>query len=131
MTESSENAARPVSIVTVSYDTFFFVRLLVEKVRELIGPRLYEVIVVDRGSCDGTRELLEAQPDVRLLTAKSNCRGHGHGARHLTEALANHARCLGEIQNSLAQESFSFGDLRKYPRGIEPRIEDRLGLSFR
>ena len=79
MTESSENAARPVSIVTVSYDTFFFVRLLVEKVRELIGPRLYEVIVVDRGSCDGTREWLEAQPDVRLLTAKPNRRGHGHG----------------------------------------------------
>jgi glycosyltransferase involved in cell wall biosynthesis len=70
---------RPVSIVTVSYDTFFFVRLLVEKVREMIGPRSYEVIVVDRGSRDGTREWLAAQPDVRLLTAKPNRRGHGHG----------------------------------------------------
>jgi glycosyltransferase involved in cell wall biosynthesis len=79
MTGSNENVARPVSIVTVSYDTFFFVRLLVEKVRELIGPRSYEVIVVDRGSCDGTREWLDAQPDVRVLTAKSNRRGHGHG----------------------------------------------------
>jgi glycosyltransferase involved in cell wall biosynthesis len=63
----------------VSYDTFFFVRLLVEKVRELIGPRSYEVIVVDRGSCDGTREWLDAQPDVRVLMAKPNRRGHGHG----------------------------------------------------
>ena len=71
--------ARPVTIVTVSYDTFFFVRLLVEKVRELIGSRSYEVIVVDRGSRDGTREWLGAQPDVRLLTAKPNRRGHGHG----------------------------------------------------
>jgi glycosyltransferase involved in cell wall biosynthesis len=71
--------ARPVSIVTVSYDTFFFVRLLVEKVRKLTGPRSYELIVVDRGSRDGTREWLEMQPDVRLLTARANRRGHGHG----------------------------------------------------
>jgi glycosyltransferase involved in cell wall biosynthesis len=70
---------RPVSIVTVSSDTFFFVRLLVEKVRELIGSRSYEVIVVDRGSRDGTREWLSAQPDVRVLTTKPNRRGHGHG----------------------------------------------------
>jgi len=70
---------RPVSIVTVSYDTFFFVRLLVEKVRELIGPRSYELIVVDRGSRDGTREWLAGQPDVRVLNAKPNRRGHGHG----------------------------------------------------
>jgi len=70
---------RPVSIVTVSYDTFFFVRLLVEKVRELIGPRSYELIIVDRGSRDGTCEWLDAQPDVRVLKAKPNRRGHGHG----------------------------------------------------
>jgi glycosyltransferase involved in cell wall biosynthesis len=70
---------RPVSIVTVSYDTFFFVRLLVEKVRELIGSRSYELIVVDRGSRDGTREWLGAQPNVRVVAAKPNRRGHGHG----------------------------------------------------
>src|ERR1700757_2823446 len=71
--------ARPVTIVTVSHDTFFFVRLLVEKVREHIGSRLYELIVVDRGSRDGTLKWLAAQPDVRLLRFKANRRGHGHG----------------------------------------------------
>jgi glycosyltransferase involved in cell wall biosynthesis len=70
---------RSISIVTVSYDTFFFVRLLVEKVREFLGPRSYELIVVDRGSRDGTREWLSAQPDVRVVAAKPNRRGHGHG----------------------------------------------------
>src|SRR5690242_8174807 len=70
---------RPISIVTVSYDTFFFIRLLVEKVRELVGHRSYEVVVVDRGSRDGTREWLAVQPDVRVLTTKPNRRGHGHG----------------------------------------------------
>jgi glycosyltransferase involved in cell wall biosynthesis len=72
--------SRPVSIVTVSYDTFFFTRLLVEKVREFVGDRAYELIAVDRGSRDGTREWLEAQRDVRLIVAKPSRRGHhGHG----------------------------------------------------
>src|SRR3954467_3418948 len=70
---------RPVSIVTVTYDTFFFTRLLVEKVREFIGDRSYEILVVDRGSRDGTREWLDTQNDVRVITTKPNRRGHGHG----------------------------------------------------
>ena len=70
---------RPVSVVTVTYDTLFFVRLLVEKVREFVGDRAYEVIVVDRGSSDGSREWLGAQRDVRLLTAKPEKGGHEHG----------------------------------------------------
>src|SRR3954463_7689149 len=82
--------AKPVSIVTVSHDTFFFVRLLVEKVREFVGPRPYEIIVVDRGSRDGTREWLRAQPDVRGLSAKPSRRGHGHG--QAAEAGAKNAR---------------------------------------
>jgi glycosyltransferase involved in cell wall biosynthesis len=71
--------SRPVSIVTVSYDTFFFVRLLVEKVRETVGDRAYEIVVVDRGSRDGTREWLKTQSDVRVIIAKAGRRGHGHG----------------------------------------------------
>ena len=70
---------RPVSIVTVTYDTYFFVRLLVEKVREFVGEREHEMIVVDRGSRDGTREWLSAQRDVRMLTAKHDGKGHTHG----------------------------------------------------
>lgn len=70
---------KPVSILTVTYDTYFFVRLLVEKVREFIGDRAYEIIVVDRGSRDGSREWLGKQPDVKLLTVKANRRHHSHG----------------------------------------------------
>ena len=75
----AERRPVPVSVVTVSYDTYFFTRLLVEKVREFIGDRLYEIVVVDRGSGDGTREWLALQPDVRLLTVAAQRRGHGHG----------------------------------------------------
>ena len=70
---------KPVSIVTVTYDTLFFARLLVEKVREFIGDRRYEVIAVDRQSRDGTRQWLEEQPDVRVVSTKAGQRGHGHG----------------------------------------------------
>src|SRR6188768_3735288 len=69
---------RPVSVVTVTHDTFFFIRLLVEKVREFVD-REYEIIVVDRGSRDGSCEWLRAQSDVRLLSPPLRSRGHGHG----------------------------------------------------
>jgi len=83
--------SRPVSIVTVSHDTRFFVRLLVEKVREFIGPRQYEIVVVDRGSRDGTLEWLHAQGDIRVLKVKKNRRGHGHGeAAEVGAAYARH-----------------------------------------
>jgi GT2 family glycosyltransferase len=69
-----------VSIVTVTCDSYFFIRLLVEKIREFVGPRDYEIVVVDRGSRDGTRSWLKAQPDVRLLTRRSwFARTHSHG----------------------------------------------------
>ena len=69
-----------VSIVTVSCDSYFFIRLLVEKVREFIGSRDYEIVVVDRGSRDGTRAWLRAQHDVRLVSHRPwLSRGHGHG----------------------------------------------------
>jgi len=70
----------PVSIVTVTFDSYFFVRLLVEKVREFVGQRSYEIIVVDRGSRDGSRRWLKAQPDVKLITRRLwFARGHAHG----------------------------------------------------
>jgi len=85
---------QPVSIVTVSYDTLFFVRLLVEKVREFIGARDYELVVVDRGSRDGTREWLGQQNDVRLLSLPAQ-RDHTHGeAAEAGIATAKHDRVV-------------------------------------
>ncbi len=81
---------KPVSIITVTYDTLFFVRLLVEKVREFVGNRAYEIIAVDRTSRDGTREWLRAQTDVRILNAPPEKNGHSHG--EAAEAGARAAR---------------------------------------
>jgi hypothetical protein len=70
---------RPVTVVTVTFDTLFFIRLLVEKVREFIGPRTYEIMVADRGSMDGTCAWLARQADVRLLSIPQTERRHDHG----------------------------------------------------
>ena len=70
---------RPVSVITVTNGGYFFVRLLVEKVREFIGQREYEIVVVDRGSRDGTLEWLKQQPDVVLLKKRQWGRRHDHG----------------------------------------------------
>jgi hypothetical protein len=70
----------PVTIVTVTRDSFFYTRLQVEKIREHIGARDYEIIVVDRGSRDGTLEWLRRQTDVRLIDyPQSLTFNHGHG----------------------------------------------------
>jgi glycosyltransferase involved in cell wall biosynthesis len=86
----------PVSIVTVAYDSFFFVRLLVEKVREFVGCRDYEIIAVDRGSRDGTKEWLDSQFDVRRLTVRqwrSSRHRHGEAAEAGVRA-AKHERVV-------------------------------------
>ncbi len=70
---------RPVSVITVTNGGYFFVRLLVEKVREFIGKREYEIIVVDRGSRDGTVEWLKQQSDVVLIKKRQWGSRHDHG----------------------------------------------------
>lgn len=79
-----------VSIVTVTCDGYFFVRLLVEKVREFTGDRDYEIVAVDRGSRDGALEWLHAQGDVRVLPRRQWRERHGHA--EAAEAGARAAR---------------------------------------
>ena len=70
----------------------FWVQLLVQQVRRLVGARDYEIIVVDRLSGDGTRAWLRRQPDVRVLIRPHFPweRGHKHG--EAAEAAVRRAR---------------------------------------
>ena len=73
-------------------DGLFWVRLLVERIRKLAGPRDYEILVVDRLSRDGTRRWLRQQPDIVILTRPHWPwqRGHRHG--EMAEAAVRRAR---------------------------------------
>jgi glycosyltransferase involved in cell wall biosynthesis len=82
---------RPVSIVTVTRDGYFFVRLLVEKVREFTKDRDYEIVVVDRGSRDSTLSWLSEQSDVRIMSY-GHKRGDGHGHGEAAEHAVRQAR---------------------------------------
>lgn len=87
----------PVSIVTVAADGYLFVRLLVERVRATVGRRDYEIIVVHRGSRDGSVRWLRRQPDVRVLMRRQWWwqKQHRHGeAAEAGVRLAKHERIV-------------------------------------
>lgn len=74
-----------------------FIRLLIEKLRLFVGKRPYEIVVVDRGSRDGTRAWLRAQHDVRLLIKRQWPwqRQHEHGeAAEAGARAARHSRIV-------------------------------------
>lgn len=86
---------RPVSVISVCRDGLFFVRLMVEKVREFTQDRPYEIIVVDRGSSAETLDWLRGQADVRLLTYPQRKQGHQHGeAAEYAVRLARYERIV-------------------------------------
>jgi glycosyltransferase involved in cell wall biosynthesis len=93
----SDPALPAVSFVTVAADGYLFVRLLVEKLRSTLDGRDYEIVVVDRGSRDGTLAWLKAQADVRVVTRRQWPwpRGHGHGeAAEAGVRMARHGRIV-------------------------------------
>ena len=54
------------SIVIVTYNEVEFTRQCLDSIR-LLTDEPYELIVVDNGSTDGTADLFQTLPDVRLI----------------------------------------------------------------
>jgi GT2 family glycosyltransferase len=73
---AAEIADPVASIVVVSFDSLLFTRLCIETVLANTGAPAFELIVVDNGSTDGSREYLEAldarDARVRLLANEEN-----------------------------------------------------------
>lgn len=68
MTETAQSAPRiEVSVVLGTYNRFEVMKEAIESVRRAAGDLRYEIVVVDGGSIDGSREWLAAQHDVVLI----------------------------------------------------------------
>jgi len=80
-----------------------------------------EIIVVDDCSTDGTRELLRAQPDVRLIENECNM-GKGASIRH----------ALGHVTGDVViiQDADLEYDPRDYSRLIQPIVEGRADMVY-
>lgn len=55
------------SIIMLTYNHLAFNKSAIESIREHTEPETYELIVVDNGSTDGTREWLQKQEGLRLI----------------------------------------------------------------
>jgi glycosyltransferase involved in cell wall biosynthesis len=82
-----------ISICTVSYNTLFYNRLRVEKIREFTRLVDYEILVYDNGSTDGSVEWLRKQDDVILYEGKDNSKRHGAALDYLVKKSTSDVIC--------------------------------------
>jgi O-antigen biosynthesis protein len=60
------------SIILLTYNGLPYTRKCIESIRTYTMPNVYEIIVVDNGSTDGTVEWLRAQSDIQVIYNKEN-----------------------------------------------------------
>lgn len=65
--QSSDCDSKGISICIVSYQTYFWTRLAVERIRRNTPLVSYEILIADVSSKDETVSWLRQQPDVRLF----------------------------------------------------------------
>lgn len=80
-----------VSVVLPVYNEVGHIEKEIARIRDAMArsPWTYEIVVVDDGSTDGTRELLRSMPDIVLLELPTN-RGVGYARRVGTKAARGH-----------------------------------------
>jgi glycosyltransferase involved in cell wall biosynthesis len=109
------------SVVIPVYNEIRTIREVLERVRAVPVPK--EIIVVDDGSSDGTREALAASslPDVEVLFHEKN-RGKGAALR------TGFAKVTGNIV--LVQDADLEYDPSEYPRLLKPLLEDKADVVY-
>jgi len=104
----------------LTYNVFFYNRLAVEQIRKLTNIVDYEILFYDNGSNDGSREWLEAQPDVTLFKGESNLFNHGQGLDYLVK------RAKYPIVCALCSDAFPVS-----PEWLTPamHLDDKIHLA--
>jgi glycosyltransferase involved in cell wall biosynthesis len=116
-------ATHTVSVVIPCYNESATLAQLLRAVRAAPVAARLEVVVVDDGSTDGSRELLtgELRPLVDVLVLQDNG-GKGSAVR------AGIARTTGDYV--IIQDADLEYDPQEYPRLLQPLVDDRADVVF-
>ncbi len=77
---------KDISIIIPSYNEVKNLKILLNKINNILNKNInIEIIIVDNGSTDGTKEYLKDKkkffPKIKFITIKKNI-GYGHGIKH-------------------------------------------------
>ena len=109
-----------ISICIVTYNSLFYNRLAVEKIREFTRVVDYEILFYDNGSTDGSVEWLGEQDDVTLFRGKNNDLKHGKALDFLVR------RARFPITCTLCSDAFPVS-----PEWLTPAmyLDEKIGLA--
>lgn len=112
-----------VSIVIPCFNESQFIKKIVEKVRNSPLPKI-EIIIVDDGSTDGTRQILQKEIEGNVEKVIYHDRNRGKGAALRT----GFAEVAGDIV--VVQDADLEYDPNEYPRLIRPILEDKADVVY-
>ena len=109
------------SIIIPAYNEANFIRDVIRRVQET--PYEKEIIIVDDGSVDGTRDILKglADPNITVVLQEVN-QGKGAALR------AGFAHAKGDIV--IIQDADLEYDPRDYPKLLEPILEGKADVVY-
>ena len=110
-----------ISVVLPAFNERNTIREIVDRVRKQLGDRAHEIIIVDDGSTDGTREVLSTLEDARVFFHEEN-QGKGAALRTGFEAVT------GDVV--IVQDADLEYDPRDYPKLLEPIEDGRADVVF-
>jgi glycosyltransferase involved in cell wall biosynthesis len=111
--------------ISVIIPAFNEVRTIKEIVRRVSATKLaYEIVIVDDGSVDGTRELLQSMEDEPQLKVIYHERNQGKGAAVVT----GFRNAIGEV--FIIQDADLEYDPREYPELLKPLQEEMADVVY-